>query len=385
MYADRAVLSPVIGDVAGEFGVSLSQMGLLSSAFFLAYAVLQIPFGFVANTIGRKRLLVVGFAGFGLTTALSGLAPGFGMLLVLSLLTGVGQATYYPTQFSISAEAIPRRGRAFGLAIVNNGMAVGVAGGTVVASLLAFQLHLGWRVAFLIMGILTVGAAAALAAVVFEPKAQAAGVRGPRNRAPLFSGRQVAAYLAGFCSLYGFFVILVWLPYYLAHARGLGDVSGGLVSTLATLPAIPVALIAARLSDRWRSRRRLLVVLFPVAGASLAAVPLAPSLPLLIVALIVYGMSGKLVADPLVAAYLADATEPRAYSAAYGLLNFGGMASSVIAPALTGLIAEATGALDLGFYLAGALLFVGLAIMVFLGREAAAPATRPFTSREAPR
>jgi MFS family permease len=368
MYADRAVLSPVIGPVAREFGASLSQIGLLSSGFFLAYAVLQIPFGFIANVVGRKRLLVVGFFAFGLTTALSGLTNGFLVLLVLSVATGVGQATYYPTQFSIAAEAIPPRGRAFGLAIVNNGMAVGVAGGTVLASVLAFELHLGWRTAFVAMGLLTMVAAVAMAIVVFEPRT-ARRQADASIRLSLLNRPQVAAYLAGFCSLYGFFVILVWLPFYLSEARGLGDLGGGFVSVLATIPAIPVALLAARFSDRWNSRRRLLLVLFPVAAISLVAIPLAPSLPFLMGALVLYAVSGKLVADPLIAAYLADVTDPRGYSAGYGLLNFAGMASSVVAPALTGLLAEATGTLDLAFYLAAGLLIVGVATLAFVGRD----------------
>lgn len=361
MYADRSVFSPVVTEIRAEFGVSLAQIGLLSSAFFLAYAALQVPFGFVAERVGRKRLLVGGFALFGLSTAASGLIGDYALLVALGVVTGVGQATYYPTQFSISAEAIPRRGRAFGLAIINNGMAVGVAGGTIVAAFLAFDLGLGWRSALLVMGGLTVLCALAMAALVWEPHRS-----GPARHAPLSASwirPQVATYVAAFCSLFGFFVILVWLPYYLHASRGLGTTTAGFAAALAALPAIPSAILLARWSDRTGRRRLLVYVLFMAAAVSLVAVAVAPSVPLLLVALVAYGLTGKLVADPLLVAHLADITDPPAYSMTYGLFNFAGMSASVVAPLAGALIGEVAGDIAPAFVVAAVLLVVGAIVL----------------------
>ena len=361
MYADRSVLSPVVGEVRAEFGVTLAQIGLLNSAFFFAYAALQMPFGILAERVGRKRLLVGGFALFGLSTAASGLVGEFAMLVGLGVITGIGQATYYPTQFSISAEAIPKRGRAFGLAIINNGMAVGVAGGTVVAAVLAFDLGLGWRVSLFVMGWLTLLCAGVMAVLVWEPRRS-----GPAKRAPLsasFTRPQVATYLAAFCSLFGFFVILVWLPFYLQASRGLEATSAGFVAALAALPSIPSAILLARWSDRTGRRRLPVYVLFIGAAVSLVAIALAPSVELLMLALVAYGLTGKLVADPLLVAHLADITEPPAYAMTYGMFNFAGMSASVAAPIAAALIGELTGDIAPAFVLAAALLMVGSLIL----------------------
>jgi MFS family permease len=363
MYADRSVFSPVISEIRGEFGVSLAQIGLLSSAFFLAYAALQVPFGILAERIGRKRLLVAGFALFGVSTAASGLAGDFALLIGLGVVTGIGQATYYPTQFSISAEAIPKRGRAVGLAIINNGMAVGVAGGTVVATVLAFNAGLGWRVSLLVMGALTLVTAVLMALLVWEPARSE-----DRQRAPVSAslGRpQVAAYVAAFCSLFGFFVILVWLPYYLQSSRGFALSSSGFVAALAALPAIPSAILLAHWSDRTGRRRPLVYALFVAAAISLVTIAAAPGVEVLILALVAYGLTGKLVADPLLVAHLADITDPRAYAMTYGLFNFAGMSASVVAPLVAGIIGELTGDIGPAFALAAALLILG---MVFLWR-----------------
>ncbi len=395
MYADRSAFSPVVQEIRDEFHVSLAEIGLLSSAFFFAYAALQVPFGLFAERIGRKRLLVGGFVLFGLSTALSGLAPTFWLLVALGIVTGIGQATYYPTQFSISAETIPRRGRAFGLAIINNGMAVGVAGGTIVASVLAFNFGFGWRTALIVMGALTVVTAVVMAVLVWEPRT--AREAAPASAAASLSRPQVATYAAAFCSLFGFFVILVWLPYYLQASRGIPTEGAGFVAALAALPAIPSALLLARWSDRTGARRLPVYALFAGSAVALVALAVAPSLEVLIVALVAYGLTGKLVVDPLLVAHLADITPPRAYAMTYGLFNFAGMSASVVAPIAAGLIAEATGNVAPAFVLAAAFLGIGGLILWRFGAPTGAldpepvepppheaPATPSTRSEEAP-
>lgn len=361
MYADRSVFSPVVGQIQEEFGVSLTQIGLLSSAFFLAYAVLQVPFGLAAERVGRKILLVSGFTLFGLSTVVSGFAGSFLLLVAFGVVTGVGQATYYPTQFSISAETIPKRNRALGLAIVNNGMAVGVAGGTILAAWLAFGLELGWRTSLITMGVMTVLTAALMGRVVWEPPR-------PSKRVPLkisasLSKAQLATYVAGFCSLFGFFVILVWLPYYLQTTRNIGATDSGFVSALAAIPAIPAALWFSHRSDRNGSRLGTVYVLFIASAAALVAVAFAPNFGLLLVALVIYGLSGKLVADPLLVAHLADITSPTAYATTYALFNFAGMAASVIAPIVAAVLAQLTGDVAPAFVLAAVFLTLGVFVL----------------------
>ena len=373
MYADRSVLSPVIGEIRSEFNVSLTQIGWLTSAFFLAYAVMQVPFGIVSERVGRKRLLVAGFVTFGVSTAASGLVGDFALLVALGVVTGIGQATYYPTQFSISAEAIPRRGRAFGLAIINNGMAVGVAGGTIIATWLAFGLGLGWRTSLITMGLLTLVAAAGLAILVWEPRRASASQRAPLSAS--LSTPQLATYAAAFCSLFGFFVILVWLPYYLQTSRQLTLMDAGFVAAAAALPAIPSSLVLARWSDRTGARRLPVYLLFGTSAIALTGIAVVPTFELLLVCLVVYGLAGKLVADPLLVAHLADITEPRAYSMTYGIFNFAGMAASVVAPFAAALLAEYTGDIAPAFALASALLVMGALILWrWGGSQVATPA-----------
>ncbi|HEU5438670.1 MAG TPA: MFS transporter, partial [Ktedonobacterales bacterium] len=168
MYADRTVLSPVLGSIGAEWDLNRGQLGLISSLFFLTYAGLQIPTGLLADRFGRKMLLVPGYALFGLTTLLSAFAPGYGVFLLLAALTGIGEGTYYPTQFSLSSEALPARVRGFGSAIINSGQAFGVSLGLILSGYVAFSLNQGWRASFVVMGAGTLVVAAALWLLVRE-------------------------------------------------------------------------------------------------------------------------------------------------------------------------------------------------------------------------
>ena len=49
MYADRTILNPVMGQIAKEFNLTNTQLGLVNSLFFLTYALTQIPFGIVGD------------------------------------------------------------------------------------------------------------------------------------------------------------------------------------------------------------------------------------------------------------------------------------------------------------------------------------------------
>lgn len=89
-------------------------------------------------------------------------------------------------------------------------------------------------------------------------------------------------------------------------------------------------------------------------------IPLLPAGPGLLAALIIYGFTGKLALDPVMAAYVADHARREQYGTVFGLLNFAGMCSSVLSHYLTGFVADQTGTLQSGFYMAGTLLVVGM-------------------------
>lgn len=399
MYADRTVLSPVLPLIHAEWGVSKSQLGLISSLFFLAYAAVQIPVGWASDRLGRRlALLVPGFILFGLGTLATGLAPSYGFILAAGLVTGLGQGAYYPTQFSLSTEVVPPERRGLAAALINSGQAVGISLGLVVASLVALAYGGGWRLPFVVLSVPTV-----LVGLLFlkgvkpehdrraravrgEPAAREAPGTNAREAAPdavdaaapaarpahLWTPRLVSLYVVNFCSLYGFFVVLTWLPFYLQTARGYGGAQVGWISSLVPWAAVVGGIVASVLSDRVPSRKPVAMSMLPVAALALAGLPLVHAKAVLVAALLVYGFFGKLALDPVLAAMVADSTEPHLYGRVFGVFNFAGMTSSILAPYLTGFLADRSGALDAGFYLAAAFLLAGMLALAFFRAPGAA-------------
>ncbi|MDU5144139.1 MAG: MFS transporter [Paenibacillus dendritiformis] len=376
MYADRTILNPVMPILAQEFGINNAQLGLINSVFFLAYAILQIPAGTLGDRLGRKNVLVPGYILFGLATAFTGIVNSFFMLLLARIITGVGEGTYYGPQYALSSEAIPEKVRTVGTAVINSGQAIGISLGYITASTLTLENGLNWRIPFYIMAIPTIITALLIWFVIkekprkFNVEARGADTNQGGTRKismfSLFKNRNLSlTFIMVFCSLYGFFAILTWLPQYLQTERGYQGSDVGFISSLVPWASIPGALFFGYLSDKFGRRKPLVYILVPIAALSIYLVVYTQSDAAMMFALIVYGLTGKLALDPVLVAFVADNAPKEAYSTAFGLYNFIGMSSSILAPYITGYLVDTTGSMRSGFFLAMVLLFIGLAAMIF--------------------
>lgn len=83
--------------------------------------------------------------------------------------------------------------------------------------------------------------------------------------------------------------------------------------------------------------------LVPVAIISMLSIIWMPNMTGVITALCVYGLVGKLALDPVLVATVADSVDENNYSTAFGLFNFIGMSSSILAPIIAGAARDMTG------------------------------------------
>src|SRR5574341_2311454 len=110
IYADRAVLYPLLTVIARDFGLSGTQTGLITGTYFTLYVVTLLLSGLLAERFGLKRVLVifsfvsaVGVAGFGFA------AVNYVALLVVAGLHGAGAGPYYTMAYSIMIHTVPSR------------------------------------------------------------------------------------------------------------------------------------------------------------------------------------------------------------------------------------------------------------------------------------
>ena len=127
LYAARTILSVTLKDIADYWMLSESVLGLISSSFFLAYTILQIPTGFLADKFGSKKVLLVGFSLQSVAVLLSGFAATPQQFLLGRVFSGAGQATYFACQFAIISNIVPEERKALGNSASVAGSALGLS------------------------------------------------------------------------------------------------------------------------------------------------------------------------------------------------------------------------------------------------------------------
>src|SRR4051812_20884875 len=83
------MLGPLLIDLSHELDVSLGQAGLLAAAMAVSWAVAAPFAGVLSDRIGRRPMIVLALGGLGAATLGAGLAPGFGVLLLMRVLAGL--------------------------------------------------------------------------------------------------------------------------------------------------------------------------------------------------------------------------------------------------------------------------------------------------------
>ena len=170
--------------------------------------------------------------------------------------------------------------------------------------------------------------------------------------------------LSAFCVLYGWWVLLSWGPVFFQSERNLGLTMSGLYTLVIAVTAMPSGLLLGRLSDRI-GRKRIILTMLPLMALSLAVIPQVQSRTGMLLALMAYGVVGKLAWDPLAISWLGDYVaryRPEAVGTAVALFCFLSVLSAVVGPPLTGWIKDVTGSLAGGFYVAAGLALVGFAL-----------------------
>ncbi|MDR1542521.1 MAG: MFS transporter [Clostridiales bacterium] len=374
IYATRNIFSASMSAIQQEFGLTASQLGLINSVFFFTYTFAQIPSGMLGDKLGLKRMLVAGFLVFGIFTGLTGISVSFALLLAMRAFVGIGQGAYYGPQYALSSNALPMKHRGFGSAIINSGMAFGISLGLIGAGFIMNTLNLNWRASFYIFAVPTLIIGALFRFFVKEHAAAeeigaktALGDAAPKAKA--FNRNIAAIYIMVFCSLFGFFVIQTWLPYFLQNERGIDAGKVGFISSLIAWASIPGALIFSRLSDKLKRRKMFMLILVCLALLSIIGCVYFSNFNLMIVCLIIYGLTGKLALDPILVASVADNSPSGKRGTLFSIYNFVGMSSSILAPYIAGALSDSTGSLVSAFYLSGGLLFIGFAAVFLLFKD----------------
>ncbi|GAA5112259.1 MFS transporter [Orbus sasakiae] len=376
MWIYRPVLTAIFPEVQATIGPqSNTALGLIASCYFFAYTAMQIPAGMLVDRFGKKAVVIPGFTLFAIAALLIGNATDITMIYAGSLLAGLGCGSYYGSAWSLSAENIPSEHRSFASAIINTGSALGMGISLLATSFFVKSWGMPWEYMLYIIAALLLCLVAGFAIIIKDgPKAKpvqeakkaeetAAVADVSAKKHSFFSGQMIASYIMYFATCYGYYMIVSWLPNFLETERGFTGGSIGSASSLVAFAAIPGALIIAKFADKFRSKRLLFIIVLEIIAAfTLLTAVQAATVSLLLAGLIFYGLFGKLTVEPILISHVSDTAPKTNYGTTFGVFNFFGMSSSVIAPPLTGYLADVTGTKITGFYVAIAILLVATAI-----------------------
>jgi len=361
-YVDRVAIGQAAPFISADLGLSRIQMGWALAIFGYAYAIFEIPGGWMADRIGPRKVLMRIVMWWSFFTAATGWAWNATSLIVARGLFGAGEAGAFPTMTRALTTWTPGKERERAQALI--WLATRVSAAFTPILVLWLITTLTWRRTFEVLGVLGVVWAVFFyrwfrddpakhpsvnqgeLAVLPSPSEAGLALSGvPWGR--VFSSPSVwLLSIQYMCLAYGWWFYINWLPSYLRDARGtslqMGALLAGLPLLLGGVGCLVSAWILPRLARRLDSvlLARRIVAITGFLGAS-ASIFVFTSIPDPVKAMFVLGLAG----------FFNDLVMPAAWA---GTMDVGGRYAGTVSAAMNtmGSIAGAFSVTLVGYLLA---------------------------------
>jgi sugar phosphate permease len=372
-YVDRATLAVANTFIQHDLGISVSEMGVLLSAFLWAYAFSQLPVGGLIDRLGPRLLLGIGMFLWSLAQILGGVIGSFHQFIGARVLLGIGEAPQFPSGARVVRDWFNIRSRGTATGIFNCSSSLG---SFIAVPLLTFlMLTFNWRWMFIIMGAAGIVIAVTWWAIHRDPvqieltpeerayltegdetgHAQRATFADWRS---LFAFRTTWGMIAGyFGNIYVLWIYTAWLPFYLEHDRHISVGKTGLLAAIPFFWGVVGGLLGGWIADLLVRR-----------GVSPMGSRKYPMLISLIGMAIFTGLTAVAPNNTLVLIFIscamflcyiststawamASVAAPSNCTASLGAIqNFGGYFGGALAPLVTGMIVQSTGSFAPALY-----------------------------------
>ena len=364
-YVDRGAIAVAAPVMKGELGMSATTFGIAVSAFFWVYAPVQLVVGWLCDRFSVYKLMAGGIVLWAASTLMIGFVGGFGSLLVLRVMLGVGESIAFPGTSKIIAMNVPPEQRGMANAAVAAGLALGPAVGTLTGGLIVATL--GWRAMFIVFGLATLLWLVPWRQVVRQLPTVAAGAALARVPASKLLGNWslwsmgIGHSLGNFC----FYFLLAWLPLYLVQSRGYSIGEMTILASVGYGVQAVAAMAYGAISDRWtrsgRSeatvRRAMMIISQLLAAVAIFGIYSSESVGALLFWLCLGGAATAALSLNLYAIAQMFAG-PRAVGTWVGIQNAVGNVSGIVGPVITGMMIDRAG-YGSAFYLTAGVALVG--------------------------
>ena len=366
-YLDRSALSIANTTIQKDLAISPMQMGVMLSAFSVAYAFSQLPLGALIDKLGSKLALGGSLVVWSVAQAAFGLFSSYGHLVGLRVLLGIGEAPVFPSAAKALSEWFDTQERGTATGWVWSSTCIGPC--LAPPLLTVFMVHLGWRGMFILTGVM--GLVLALCWFKFyKSKAQYMAETGRAEPVPvqqvkapkvrwtsLFKDRNTWGAFLGFMGvIYMIWLNLTWLPGYFEREHGLDLYRTAWVVSLAYLFGALGTIVAGKCCDRLVARgmrvlasRKMMVILGLLGGALFTLIVAFTTNVVACVILLCLTMFFINISSAT-AWMIVNTIVPSERVASFGSIqNFGGYLAGSIAPILTGFSVQQSGSFSSAF------------------------------------
>ena len=380
-YLDRATISVALPLISLDLHLGPETKGLVLSAFFWSYALMQIPVGWCADRWNLRWLYAGLFALWSLACGLTGFAGSLTVLILVRIVLGIGESIYLPGGTKIVSLLFPSADRGLPSGLFDSGTRLGLAvGAPVIAALITLC---GWRNMFALVGFTALlwivpwllAAPRNLQGAPYHPRQMGAapsrGIRLNRNL--------IGICLGFFCFDYYWYLFVTWLPDYLVTVRHLTLVRAGFYSALPYFIFGVGEPLGGWITDKlvrrgWNETRTRKTMLAASFLFGLLLIPAAHAASALGALAFLGGASLVGMATGNMFAIIQSCAPPNEVGIWTGFENFAGNIGGVLAPIVTGLLIARTGTYLSAFTLAAVILVAGILAYVFVVGEINPPA-----------
>ena len=357
---------PVLGLIRGEFGLSSADAGAIATAFFAGAASTMLAGGAIADRIGTRPAVTLGFLLVAIGNLGTGLlAPTFPALLAWRVLGGLGSGFGFAAGAAYTRSIFDDRGRHLAQGLYGAAFLLGSGITLAYVPILAGPSG-DWRLAFTLSAVAVAGVWVVWTLLApGEPRTPAAS--GALD-ALIVALRERNTWLLALSHMCGFgmaIVVSTWVTLYLEDAFRLSLAAAGLLGSLTLVTGIVSRASGGAILEAGLGPVRLVRAGLALAAAGLTMVALAPTLPVAIAGLLVTGLG---VGFPYAAVFNgAAASAPTSPASAQAIVGWGGLLTAIFGPPLVGTLLDATGSFTAGF-LALAAIVVAILVLTSLIR-----------------
>ncbi len=390
-YLDRVNFAVALPQISAEFGLTAAQKGMVLSAFFVGYGLLQVIAGLLVDRIGARLTMTFALTWWSIFTAATAMAGSFVGMLIVRPLFGAGEAMHPPASWKIISQWFPKHEQVR----ANSLNLCSIALGPAFAPLLVVALmHLwGWHgvfYAFAIPGFLI----AILCWWYMRDRPEDHPSMTTEELAEIRAGQPVAkvvtteekraamrmaiaspslwmlmvVYLLFGIAFWGF---LSWLPSYLVEARQFAMVKMGLTSSIPFFFSFLAMIFASKVCDLiFRGNKRIFVATCYMLGAVFMYFSFVSADPMMCVFFLTLTAAiGIFMPFGAFWAISMEVLPAEIMGFASGFINTGGQIGGFIAPMAIGYLIQAyAGSFGAGFALMEISLVLSAALLLVVPR-----------------